>query len=172
MEIRPAAVSDATQMGEVHVRSWQSAYRGLMPQAHLDGLDPGRSAQMWQRRASSVDWSRGGCLVVVEDAVVVGFADFGSTRDDDGDRNQVAEVAAIYLSPAAWGKGCGRELMAAALGQLTRLGYRQVTLWVLDTNARARRFYEAAGFQADGAEKLDGREGLELRELRYRRSLP
>ena len=40
--------------------------------------------------------------------------------------------------------------MAAALGRLGEGGFDQVTLWVLDSNARARRFYEAGGWRADG----------------------
>jgi ribosomal protein S18 acetylase RimI-like enzyme len=62
--------------------------------------------------------------------------------------------------------------MSAALEALAKAGYDQVTLWVLDTNARARRFYEAAGFHFDGAEQLDERDGFVLNELRYRRPLP
>ena len=61
--------------------------------------------------------------------------------------------------------------MTAALGRLTELGYRQATLWVLDSNARARRFYAAAGFQPDGAVKVDDSRGFPLAEVRYRRSL-
>lgn len=43
---------------------------------------------------------------------------------------------------------------------------------VLDTNARARRFYEAAGFAPDGGVKVDDRGEFQLREVRYRRGLP
>ncbi len=42
---------------------------------------------------------------------------------------------------------------------------------MLDTNVRAQRFYEAAGFAPDGAVKVDDTRGFPLRELRYRRSL-
>jgi GNAT superfamily N-acetyltransferase len=172
MEIRPAAVEDAAQIGEVHVRSWQGAYCGLLPQEHLDRLDPARSAGMWARRAGSADWARGGLLVAVDEQGLRGFADFGPTRDQDDDPERVGEVSAIYLAPAAWGTGCGRALMTAALEHLAKAGYRQATLWVLDTNSRARRFYEAAGFRPDKAEKVDDRHGFPLRELRYRRRLP
>jgi RimJ/RimL family protein N-acetyltransferase len=61
--------------------------------------------------------------------------------------------------------------MTAALGLPTELGYLQVTLWVLDGNARARRFYEAAGFHPDGAVEEDDRSGFALREVRYRKEL-
>jgi RimJ/RimL family protein N-acetyltransferase len=71
----------------------------------------------------------------------------------------------------AWGTGAGRALMTAALGRLTELGYQQATLWVLASNARARRFYAAAGFQPDGAVKDDDSRGFVLREIRYRKAL-
>jgi GNAT superfamily N-acetyltransferase len=171
MEIRSARVEDAARMGEVHVRSWQAAYRGQMPQDHLDRLDPARSAGMWERRVSAVDWARGGCLVADGKAGIAGFADFGPTRDVDANPALTGEVTAIYLAPAAWSTGCGRALMTAALGRLAELGYQDATLWVLDTNARARSFYAKAGFAADGAVKLDERDGFTLRELRYRRPL-
>jgi len=64
-------------------------------------------------------------------------------------------IYAIYLVPAAWDQGIGRQLMTAPLGRLGEAGYDQATLWVLDSNARARRFYEAGGWHADGAAKQD-----------------
>jgi hypothetical protein len=39
---------------------------------------------------------------------------------------------------------------------------------VLEINARARRFYEIAGWWADGTTKTEQRSGVELREVRYR----
>jgi GNAT superfamily N-acetyltransferase len=35
----------------------------------------------------------------------------------------------MYLVPAAWGKGIGKQLMNAALGRLIEAGFDQVTLW-------------------------------------------
>jgi len=172
MEVRPAQIEDAARIAEIHVLSWQSGYRGLMPQDYLDGLDP---AQRLPRRIQSLrdaDWSRGGCLVVADDdGMLAGFADVCPSRDDDAASSKVGEIGAIYLMPDLWGKGLGRELMAAALTRLARLGYDEVTLWVLDTNARARRFYDAAGFRPDGAVKVDDSRGFPLRETRYRRPL-
>ena len=172
MEVRPARIDDAARIAEIHVLGWQGGYQGLMPQDYLDGLDP---ADRLPRRVQSLreaDWSRGGCLVVADDnGVLAGFADVGRSRDDDAVSGKVGEVNAIYLAPEAWGKGLGRELMAAALTHLARLGYDEVTLWVLDTNARAGRFYEAAGFRPDGTIKVDDSHGFRLREARYRRSL-
>ena len=172
MEVRAARVDDAARIAEIHVLGWQGGYRGLMPQDYLDGLDPADRVSRWIQSLGSADWSRGGCFVVADDdGVLAGFADVISSRDDDAEPGKVGEVRSIYLAPDAWGHGLGRELMAAALTHLAELGCHEVTLWVLDTNARARRFYEAAGFRPDGAIKVDDSHGFPLEEVRYRRSL-
>lgn len=173
VDIRAARVEDAGRIAEIHVLGWQGGYRGLMPQDYLDGLDPAQRLAFRIQVLQQADWwSRGGCFVVSDDdGVLAGFADVGRSRDDDAEPGEVGEVMAIYVAPDAWSTGLGRELMNAVLTHLAKIGYGQVTLWVLDTNARARRFYEAAGFRPDGAVKIDDSRGFSLREVRYRRTL-
>jgi GNAT superfamily N-acetyltransferase len=171
VQIRPARVDDAAQISEVHVRSWQAGYRGLLPQDYLDGLDPAARVDGRRRSLREADLPRSGTLVADHDGRVVGFAHIGPARDEDADA-ATGVVWAIYLAPDTWGKGSGRALMSAALAQLAQAGYQQAILWVLDSNARARRFYEAAGFGVDGAEKVDESRGFPLTEIRCRRSLP
>jgi RimJ/RimL family protein N-acetyltransferase len=172
VEVRPARVDDAARIAEIHVLGWQGGYRGLMPQDYLDHLDPADRLSFRMQSLRDIDWSSGGCLVVAaDDGMLAGFADLSKSRDDDSESAKVGEVTAIYLAPDSWGKGLGRELMKAALTHLASVGYDEVTLWVLDTNARARRFYEAAGFRHDGATKVDDRRAFSLQEVRYRRSL-
>ena len=172
MTVRRAGTDDASRIAEIHVRSWQRVYQGLIPQAYLDGLDPAERAGRWSQALAEADWSGGGTFVVADDeGEILGFANTQASRDEDAG-NYVAEVWAIYLAPDAYGKGYGRELMTATLDYLVQFSYGQVTLWVLDTNTRARGFYEAAGFRPDGAVKVDLRLGFPLREVRYRRPLP
>ena len=172
MGVRRATPQDARSIAEVHVRSWQAAYQGLIPQEYLDALDPARQLEARAKRIRDMDWTKGGCLIAEHGNRVIGFVHYGPTRDNDDGREPIGEVAAIYLASESWGKGFGRELMNAALAHLAGAGYAQVTLWVLDTNSRAQSFYEKAGFTADGAVKLDDRGSFQLREVRYRRSLP
>ena len=96
------------------------------------GADDGISAQV----AETVDG-------------VVGFCGFAPSRDDD-DPAHTAEVLTIYLLRDAAGRGIGRELFASAVGRLAELGYERATLWVMASNDRSRRFYEAAGWSWDG----------------------
>jgi ribosomal protein S18 acetylase RimI-like enzyme len=171
MDIRPARMEDVPEIAVVHVRSWQAAYRGLLPQAYLDGLDPGQRTGQWELSLSAAD-SHGGTLVADAGGRLSGFVSYGPARDDDADSRRAGEIYAIYLMPAAWDEGIGRQLMAAALGRLGEAGFDQALLWVLDSNARARRFYEAGGWHAEGAAKRDDSFGVPMTEVRYRRSLP
>jgi GNAT superfamily N-acetyltransferase len=80
-------------------------------------------------------------------------------------------VPAIYTRERVWGRGWGRALMEAALARLAEVGFEDATLWVLDTNVRARRFYEAGGWTWDGTTKPHVIGGQSVTELRYRVTL-
>ncbi len=169
--VRRAGIEDARDIAAVHVRSWQGAYAGLMPQDYLDQLDPANRRELWQRAVLNADWPRSGVLVAVLDGDVCGFSGFGATRDADGDPRQVGEVFAIYLLPGTWGKGLGRSLMTGTLASLSAAGYTSATLWVLESNARARQFYAKGGWVEDGAVTQDDSRGFPISEVRYRRQL-
>jgi GNAT superfamily N-acetyltransferase len=80
----------------------------------------------------------------------------------------IGELYAIYLDPQCWGQGLGRKLLAHATRRLLSHGYSIAILWVLESNRRARRFYEIAGWTLDGATKLENiPDGIELREVSY-----
>ncbi|WP_281425952.1 GNAT family N-acetyltransferase [Polymorphospora rubra] len=102
-----------------------------------------------------------------EDDGVPGFVSVSPSRDPDLDPGFVGEIQAVYLLPEYWGQGVGQLLMAAGLRRLGEAGYHEVTLWVLETNWRARRFYEAGGWRVDGSTKTDSSRGFRLAEIRY-----
>ena len=169
MEIRRALADDALGVAGVHVRSWQAAYRGLLPDLYLDQLDVERRRVGWTQTIAETDWPRSGTLVAAEaNANIVGLAHVGPARDDDVDPVVVGELAAIYASPDVWGSGVGRRLMAAAVNVLRDAGFAQAILWVLEGNDRAQRFYEIGGWQLDGAAKDIVIADMPLAEVRYR----
>ncbi|MDI6102618.1 GNAT family N-acetyltransferase [Actinoplanes sp. NEAU-A12] len=170
MSVRAAVPGDAAALAEVHVRTWQAAYAGLIPQDYLDSLDPAQREPGWRRWLADL---RPPTAILAWESPdgVAGFVAIMPSRDPDAEPGETGEITAIYLLPAYWGRGAGRELMAAALRRLTEAGFRQATLWVLGTNARARRFYEAAGWRPDGVAKTDDSWGFPLDEVRYRRDL-
>lgn len=169
VDIRAAVATDAEAIARVHVRSWQAAYQGLMPQAHLDGLNVDHRQQVWRAILAETGWPRAGALVADAGDGVVGFAHVCPTRDDDRDPTSVGEVTSIYVLSDAWRAGVGRALLAAGVASLAEAGFAEATLWVLDTNDRARRFYAASGWRPDGAVKDDDLRGFPLTEVRYHR---
>lgn len=143
----------------------------MLPDEVLDGPELALNRlRLWERLLGEPG-PRTVELVAEDDAgQVVGLLHAGPTRDDDGGPG-TAEVMAIYASPDAWGTGAGRGLMTAALDRLRDDGWADVTLWVLDSNERARLFYARAGFTADGATKDEELRGTPVTEVRYRRAL-
>jgi GNAT superfamily N-acetyltransferase len=148
--VRRATNDDAAAIAGVHVRSWRSAYRGQMPDAVLDGLSESERAAAWRRWLAPADH---GVQVAVAGGAVIGFCSLIAARDADLPGG-TGEVAAIYVLPEHWRSRAGSVLMLAALELARQRGYRGLTLWVLASNDRARRFYERCGFVADGAEKV------------------
>lgn len=171
--VRRAEVRDADAIASVHVRAWQVGYRGQLPDAHLDGLSIERRAHDWREGLSHQLADRD--VIVVEDPVdghVCGFATVGDPRDDSGPAaSGEGQLWAINLEPEAWGRGLGTALLEGAVDALRRRGCDAAYLWALDTNARARRFYEREGWTHDGGLKDDAFGGQAVREVRYRRDL-
>jgi L-amino acid N-acyltransferase YncA len=168
-QIRKANVEDASGIAFVHVRSWQVAYRGHMPDEFLDGLDVEKRTNMWRQLTQDPDR----IIFVAEDPEgrIIGFSALGPSRDADANPN-TAEVGAIYVHPEKWEKGIGRALLSASLDQLRKSEFDKVTLWVLEANQRARSFYESFGFIQDGAMKDDDHwKNFSVREVRYRLNL-
>ncbi|MFD4501612.1 GNAT family N-acetyltransferase [Streptomyces sp. NPDC058457] len=163
LRVRPMTLDDCDRVSEIRVRGWQYAYRGLMPQPFLDGLSVERDAE--RRRARFLDGGDGVTELVAErGGTIVGWAAHGPYRDGEV-RTGDAELYAVYVAAAHLGTGAGRALLATVLEQCA--GYARVYLWVLKGNARARRFYEIAGFAADGTEEPYEVGGVAVPEMRY-----
>jgi ribosomal protein S18 acetylase RimI-like enzyme len=173
VRIRVMTDADVPAVSAIRVRGWQAAYAGIVPQEYLDAMDIAEDAA---KRREFLAQARGrvrNLVAVAEPAVtghVVGWAAFGPYR---GEREGVAdgELYALYVRPDLIGTGAGRALTSAVIAASSREGRRRLLLWVLADNARARRFYAAAGFVPDGAEVTEEIQGVQLRTLRYTREL-
>jgi len=162
-------VADAAAIGDLHVRSWQVAYRGIVPDAILDGLSIEQRMAFWTRSlAVADDPTREGRTWVIEDAgAVVGFASTRPARDEDTEPG-TGEIHSIYLAPEAWSRGFGRRLLAAAVEDLRKRGFAALVLWVIEANVRGRRFYDRAGWRPDEARQPIDFDGAPVDEIRYR----
>jgi GNAT superfamily N-acetyltransferase len=167
MPLRAAKIQDAMDVACVHVRSWQAAYRGLLPAEYLDALRPeDRAARyVFENPDSSKPWT----IVAEDNGSITGFATTAPARDADAEG--CGELFALYVDPDYWGCGIGVELIKAARGRLIELGFQQAFLWVMKGNERAERFYTIDGWQPDGHERSEVMWGVAVNERRYRRKL-
>jgi GNAT superfamily N-acetyltransferase len=104
-----------------------------------------------------------------DDRLVYGFATIAPAHDEDLPGQ--GELCALYVDPKHWGRGIGLALLAAARTQLFELGYRRALLWVLMGNVRAEYFYRSDGWFPDGVQRPASVWGINVEEMRYRRSL-
>ncbi|MET9856089.1 N-acetyltransferase [Streptomyces sp. NPDC006450] len=167
--VREMTETDIDAVAAVRVSGWRHAYAGLMPQSYLDGLSVAGYAE--QRRAAFADPAGAVTNLVAEgpDGAVLGWAAFGPAKDTDpeGEAPDEGELYALYARPDVIGTGVGRALLTEVL---RRAPYPAVRLWVLEGNARARSFYERAGFRPDGGAFVDEADGFPVPEVRYRRA--
>lgn len=159
--IRAATVHDARAIAKVFIAAWRGAYRGIVSDRIIDDLNEDEVTD-W---LGNLIGSPAASTFVAEgaDHEIVGFTRCGNDPDDV----RRGHVYALYVTPETSGRGVGRHLLARALHHVDPDGTRAVTLWVFETNERARRVYERSGFVPDGARRVE--EAYGVQEIRLRR---
>lgn len=162
--LREAVPSDAQKIAEVHIKTWQSAYFGLIPDDYLQSLDVDQRARNWAKiLESSIADSQ--TIVAEIDGVIVGFMGIGPNREPS--ESGLGEVYTVYVDPNYQGHGVGSNLMEKGIQILKDQGFRGAVLWVLDKNMRTRTWYESRGWKSNGKSKTDMRANFELVEFEY-----
>lgn len=149
--IRPGEPSDLDSVGELHALSRTYAYSWQSPPEPLKA--------MWHERFGQ-ERETHRLLVAISGTSLIGFAYVG-----DG------VLHAIHVHPDWHGKGAGPELMRHSRQSLRELGFHEATLWVIDGNDRACRFYEKDGWRRSGATRVSEVDGVPTRQLEYITSL-
>jgi ribosomal protein S18 acetylase RimI-like enzyme len=191
IEIRPASAADEPAITQIRRATWLAAYAQIIDPEIIErvtGPGPRASAAPPTDRTSLVAVAPESRAAARADApVVVGYASFGPERTvasvasvgsgaqpgaltEAGQAGETGEMYTLYVTPEQWSTGAGRALTDAVLDGLRAAGYRRVVLWTLIGNARARRFYDKAGFAPDGATNILTSLG-NIEELRYVRDL-
>ena len=163
MKIRRALAADAEAVGRIHVESWNVAYRGIMPDDVIARTDLAYRMQFWAERIADPEWP---VYLIEAHGQGVAFCQMIPTRDSDDDATRVGHITSLHVLPDLRGHGYGRALMDHVLQEFRRRGFVEVTLWVLEENRNARRFYEKFGFRLDGGSRRNSRTNVP--EVRYR----
>lgn len=167
VRLRRAEAEDAATIAHIQHASWQSAYLGMLPHEILVGMDEAQGTSFWQKildRPERYD----SVLVAELEQEALGFVSFGPIRQRVP--GYAGEFYALYVLPEAQGCGVGTALMAQAARILVRRRWASATVWVLEDNHLARRFYERLGGQLLGLPKsvhYRGQRHAAVREIAY-----
>jgi GNAT superfamily N-acetyltransferase len=143
LQIRRATLNDAAGIAQVKLRTWRSAYAGLIPQHVLDRMDHADELERWQRNLRR---QQGVTFVAVSVGQVLGYGMAGPARGDYPPCD--AELFALYVLHTQQRQGIGKKLVTACADYLLHQGHNALLIWVLTQNAPGRAFYEALGGQA------------------------
>ena len=164
--VRDAVEADLPAMTAAKRDAGTAAWQHIFPVEVLEQLG---FSERWT--AAVVDPpQRTHALAAEMDGEVVGFAIVRPSADDDASP-ETGELDGFYTAPAAWGRGAGLALLAAALEALREDGFITATLWTATDNHRPRRIYEKAGWRLDGTIRNRNLGGIAFEELRYRTKL-
>ncbi|MFL9925481.1 GNAT family N-acetyltransferase [Herbaspirillum lusitanum] len=162
--IRRARVSDAPAISGVRIDSWRATYRGVFPDAYLDGMKGDQSVQLWQRVLGASSDAACTYVAVVEDEVV-GFAS-GMTLAESRFGCD-AELTGMYLLPHIQRRGVGRKLLAHVAASLINAGATGLLTWVVSKNQGARDFFGALGAEELIEQSFQWDDDTEVAETAY-----
>lgn len=141
--VREATSNDVPAIARVHVDTWRTTYRGIVPDERLATLSYERRAEGWHRILNQAQEDSNFTLVAEnESSEIVGFANGGKERT--GDPVYTGELTGIYILQTYQRQGIGRSLVAIVAERLGDLGLHSMLIWVLADNP-ACQFYAALG---------------------------
>ncbi|HTW93444.1 MAG TPA: GNAT family N-acetyltransferase [Tepidisphaeraceae bacterium] len=160
--IRPTRAADVVSVAHVHIAAWQTAYRGILPDAFLASLSQEKHEERHRRYLA-----KPGTIHFVAELPqheVVGFVMGGTERSGDGKYR--GEMYAIYLLAEHRRRGIGAALARRWAQTLRDGGINSALVWVLSDNQPAAAFYQRLGARELRQQPIDIG-GISLRETAY-----
>ncbi|MEO8303083.1 MAG: GNAT family N-acetyltransferase [Betaproteobacteria bacterium] len=142
INVRRASAGDAPAIARVRVDSWRATYRGMIPDAYLDGMQVDASTAIWDRVLTAGP-NTTSVFVAERAGEVVGFASGAMLKEQKHDHD--TELVAIYLRREFQRAGMGRQLVGAVVDAQVAHGATGLLTWVIAGNKPARAFYERLG---------------------------
>lgn len=159
-----AGPEDAPAIAALHVTSWRSAYKGLVPDAFLAGPVEEDRRTLWESRLSAPDDSRLVLKAVDDRGTMVGFTCV--LRDADPACGPLLDN--LHVAPDLKGRGIGALLLQASRAWSSAVAPGQpMHLWVIEGNAQARHFYDREGGEVVERQILELTAGIMVPALRY-----
>ncbi|MGW7160708.1 N-acetyltransferase family protein [Paenibacillus taichungensis] len=140
MQIRKATMNDAEGIAKVHVDSWRTTYKGIIPDEVLYNLSYKKRTELWIENIERED----NFVVIAEnpEGEIIGFAD--SWKRETNIVANSSDLTSIYILKEYHGRGLGKGLLKQLFLQFKFLGYQKIFVEVLEDN-KTRYFYEHYG---------------------------
>jgi hypothetical protein len=159
-----AVPEDAAAIAALHIESWRSAYRNLIPDTFLAAPVVEDRLRLWTARMAADDEGPRSVMKAMHGPLMVGFACV--VRDADPAWGPLLDN--LHVKPAFKGLGIGRDLFLAARGWAAAVATgRPMHLWVIEDNAGARRFYDRQGGVVVERQIVEVTDGISTPALRY-----
>jgi len=140
-----AKPTDAPNMAEIHMRSWEVAYKDIIPAEYIKEKNATRH-ELWKRIVTD-DNDRH--YIIHADGKIAGMMTIALPNDVEvGD--EYYELHGIYLLPEYFRRGIGTHAVNFAFDKARAANKTKMIVWVFAENADAIKFYEKLGFVADG----------------------
>ncbi len=163
--VREARQEDAAAIARVHVDSWRTSYRGIVPEGFLADMSYENFEDRWRGWLRDIKDPHWACWVAeLPSGRIVGFASCGPRRGPEY-TDYAAELYALYLLREHQRAGIGRRLFGSVARGLAKGGSTSLLAWVLSRNP-SRRFYETVGGELLGSQEIEIG-GARLKEVAY-----
>ncbi|MFE3974100.1 MULTISPECIES: GNAT family N-acetyltransferase [unclassified Peribacillus] len=161
MKIRRAIEEDVNGIANVHINSWQTTYKGILPDQYLSSLNLEARRKNWLRNLKMLH----NATFVAENAhgEIIGFTAGGPEQTNDP--HIQGEVYAVYILKEYQRQGFGRKMIKAVIHELIKMEHKNLIIWALKDNPSCG-FYKALGGQVI-AEKTVKMAGIELIEVGF-----
>lgn len=133
-------MADKKCIAKVHVDTWRTTYKGIIPDDFLANLSYEHFTAIWEENLKRED----NFIIVVEneEGEIVGFAD--SCKKESNTVENAINLTSIYLLKPYQGRDLGKMLLKEVFTYYKNQGYNKVFVEVLEDN-KTRYFYEYYG---------------------------
>jgi GNAT superfamily N-acetyltransferase len=161
--IREAELDDVQAIAKIHVDTWHTTYKGIIPESYLAKLSYQQRENAWRNILESTTNNSQFVCVAENAGEIIGFVNGGQERS--GDRIYKGELYAIYILEPYQRQGIGSQLTLFVMDKLSQMGFESMLVWVLADNP-ACQFYENIGGQKVYEKQIE-RGGVLLNEIAY-----
>jgi ribosomal protein S18 acetylase RimI-like enzyme len=155
MQIRRAVSGDENGIAKVHVKSWQSTYKGIMKDDILNNLSVERREKSWKEE---IDANKIIYVALNNEGQIIGFISGGRSRSTEYSYD--GELYAIYILAEYLRQGIGKKLISQLANELIAIGYQSMIVWVLRDNPAINAYKELGAISFDSKDEEIGGELL------------